>query len=154
MPRQASGSKPDGKPAGKPDGKPGGKPDGKPDGKKRVISKSQKAGLTFPVSRFNRYLKTTSGIKRVGGGAPVYLAAVLEYIAAELMEVAGNSTKKSKRKTISPDDISCSIRQDTDLNKLFSGHRVCVGDKLANVTAAIQCKVDQKQTNVATPGEA
>ena len=49
-----------------------------------AVSRSQKAGLEFPVSRVARYLKAGRYAKRVGSGAPVYLAAVLEYLAAEV----------------------------------------------------------------------
>jgi hypothetical protein len=43
-----------------------------------------KAGLQFPVGRIGRYLKQGRYSKRIGTGAPVYLAAVLEYLAAEV----------------------------------------------------------------------
>ena len=48
------------------------------------VSRSTKAGLQFPVSRIARYLKAGRYAERVGSGAPVYLAAVLEYLAAEV----------------------------------------------------------------------
>jgi hypothetical protein len=47
------------------------------DGKKSV-SRSAKAGLQFPVGRIHRLLKKGNYAQRVGAGAPVYLAAVLE----------------------------------------------------------------------------
>ena len=56
---------------------------GKPKGTK-AVSRSSKAGLQFPVGRIARYLKTGKYTERVGGGAPVYLSAVLEYLAAEV----------------------------------------------------------------------
>nr|BAJ99290.1 predicted protein [Hordeum vulgare subsp. vulgare] len=52
--------------------------------KKKAVSRSVKAGLQFPVGRIGRYLKQGRYAKRVGSGAPVYLAAVLEYLAAEV----------------------------------------------------------------------
>lgn len=58
---------------------------GKPKGTK-AVSRSSKAGLQFPVGRIARYLKTGKYAERVGGGAPVYLSAVLEYLAAEVTE--------------------------------------------------------------------
>lgn len=52
--------------------------------KKAAVSRSLKAGLQFPVGRIGRYLKKGRYAQRVGSGAPVYLAAVLEYLAAEV----------------------------------------------------------------------
>lgn len=52
--------------------------------KKKPVSRSAKAGLQFPVGRIGRYLKKGRYSQRVGSGAPVYLAAVLEYLAAEV----------------------------------------------------------------------
>lgn len=56
---------------------------GKPKASKSV-SRSSKAGLQFPVGRIARFLKVGKYAERVGGGAPVYLSAVLEYLAAEV----------------------------------------------------------------------
>jgi histone H2A len=41
-------------------------------------SRSNRAGLQFPVSRIHRHLRTGSYSERIAGGSPVYLAAVLE----------------------------------------------------------------------------
>jgi len=106
-------------------------------GKKKTKSKSEKAGLTFPISRINRYVKTKSGIKRVGGSAPIYLTAVVEYIVAEVMELAGQVTADASRKTISPEDLIKALRGDKELAKLFSGHAVFLGDKMTKVTETI-----------------
>ena len=51
---------------------------------KKSVSKSAKAGLQFPVGRVARFLKKGKYATRIGAGAPVYLAAVLEYLAAEV----------------------------------------------------------------------
>ena len=52
---------------------------------KKATSRSSKAGLQFPVGRIARFLKAGKYAERVGAGAPVYLSAVLEYLAAELI---------------------------------------------------------------------
>ncbi len=57
---------------------------GKGGDKKKAVSKSTKAGLQFPVGRIARYLKKGKYAERIGAGAPVYLAAVLEYLTAEV----------------------------------------------------------------------
>lgn len=61
----------------------GGRKGGGP--KKKPVSRSVKAGLQFPVGRIGRFLKKGRYAQRVGTGAPVYLAAVLEYLAAEVL---------------------------------------------------------------------
>ncbi|GAA5887008.1 hypothetical protein JCM5296_005222 [Sporobolomyces johnsonii] len=56
-------------------------------------SRSNRAGLQFPVGRIHRFLKKGNYAKRIGAGAPVYLAAVLEYLTAEILELAGNAAR-------------------------------------------------------------
>ncbi|PNX61844.1 histone H2A, partial [Trifolium pratense] len=51
--------------------------------RKKAVSRSTRAGLRFPVGRICRYLKKGRYAQRIGTDAPVYLAAVLEYLAAE-----------------------------------------------------------------------
>ncbi|KAJ4789876.1 Histone H2A [Rhynchospora pubera] len=54
--------------------------------RKKAVTRSVRAGLQFPVGRIGRYLKKGRYSQRVGTGAPVYLAAVLEYLAAEVLD--------------------------------------------------------------------
>ncbi|KAL8535794.1 hypothetical protein ACS0TY_011435 [Phlomoides rotata] len=58
---------------------------------KKAQSRSSKAGLQFPVGCIARFLKAGKYAERVGAGVPVYLAAVLEYLATEVwLELAGS----------------------------------------------------------------
>ena len=50
----------------------------------KAVSRSKKAGLQFPVGRVARFLKSGKYAERLGAGSPVYLSAVLEYLAAEV----------------------------------------------------------------------
>jgi len=82
-------------------------------------SRSAKAGLQFPVGRIHRLLKKGNYAQRVGAGAPVYLAAVLEYLAAEILELAGNAARDNKKHRIVPRHLQLAIRNDEELSKLL-----------------------------------
>uniref|UniRef100_A0A5F9CKJ6 Histone H2A n=1 Tax=Oryctolagus cuniculus TaxID=9986 RepID=A0A5F9CKJ6_RABIT len=77
---------------------------GKQGGKARAKAKtrSSRAGLQFPVGRVHRLLRKGNYAERVGAGAPVYLAAVLEYLTAEILELAGNAARDNKKTRIIP----------------------------------------------------
>jgi len=90
---------------------------------KRDLSKtrSSRAGLQFPVGRVHRLLRKGNYAERVGAGAPVYLAAVLEYLCAEILELAGNAARDNKKTRIIPRHLQLAVRNDEELNKLLSG---------------------------------
>lgn len=111
--------------------------DGSKDAKKSAVSKSSRAGLTLSIARLNKRMKSTGGLPRVGATAPVYLTAVLEYIAAEIMNLAAHECQKTKRKRITPEDLSLAIRADQQLNALCSNVAIYSGDKIKNISRAL-----------------
>uniref|UniRef100_A0A9L0JYM2 Histone H2A n=1 Tax=Equus asinus TaxID=9793 RepID=A0A9L0JYM2_EQUAS len=94
---------------------------GKQGGKARAKAKSRssRAGLQFPVGRVHRLLRKGNYAERVGAGAPVYMAAVLEYLTAEILELAGNAARDNKKTRIIPRHLQLAIRNDEELNKLL-----------------------------------
>jgi histone H2A len=120
---------------------------GKTAGKKSQ-TKSSKAGLQFPVGRIGRYLKKGKFATRVGAGAPVYLAAILEYLTAEILELAGNAARDNKKTRVIPRHIQLAVRNDEELNKLFGGVTIAQGGVLPNVHPSLAGKSSTKE---ATP---
>lgn len=105
---------------------------GKSSGKK-AVSRSHKAGLQFPVGRIARFLKAGKYATRVGAGAPVYLAAVLEYLAAEVLELAGNASRDNKKTRIVPRHIQLAVRNDEELSRLLGQVTIANGGVLPNI---------------------
>ncbi len=99
----------------------------------KSVTRSHKAGLQFPVGRIARFLKKGKYSERVGAGAPVYLAAVLEYLTAEILELAGNAAKDNKKTRIIPRHIQLAVRNDEELNKLMTNATISSGGVLPNI---------------------
>ncbi|CAG8554463.1 10194_t:CDS:2 [Acaulospora colombiana] len=97
------------------------------------VSRSARAGLQFPVGRLHRHLRNGNYAFRVGGGAPVYLAAILEYLTAEILELAGNAARDNKKSRIIPRHIQLAIRNDEELNKLLGHVTISEGGVLPNI---------------------
>jgi histone H2A len=100
-------------------------------------TRSSRAGLQFPVGRMHRLLRKGHYAERVGAGAPVYLAAVLEYLSAEILELAGNAARDNKKTRIIPRHLQLAIRNDEELNKLLSGVTIAQGGVLPNIQSIL-----------------
>eukprot|EP00798_Chlamydomonas_sp_ICE-L_P000575 gene575-biopygen313 len=114
-------------------------------GGKKSVSRSSKAGLQFPVGRVARYLKKGRYAERVGAGAPVYLAAVLEYLCAEVLELAGNAARDNKKTRIVPRHVQLAIRNDEELSKLLGSVTIANGGVLPNIHSVLLPKKSAKK---------
>ncbi|KAJ7118001.1 histone H2A [Mycena crocata] len=96
---------------------------GKVGGKSTSGKAAGNAGLQFTVGRIHRLLKKSNCDQRVSAGAPgessslpirlvivivnahlqsMYFAAVLKYLSAEILELAGNAARDNKKHCLVP----------------------------------------------------
>ncbi|XP_047661729.1 core histone macro-H2A.1 isoform X3 [Tachysurus fulvidraco] len=111
-------------------------------GKKKLTktSRSVRAGVIFPVGRMLRYIKHNLPKYRIGVGAPVYLAAVLEYLTAEILELAGNAARDNKKGRVTPRHILLAIANDEELNQLLKSVTIAAGGVLPNIHPELLAK--------------
>ena len=94
-----------------------------------VVSKSSKADLEFPVGRIGRHLRKGCYYKRYSDATAVYLAAVLEYLVSEVLDLAGSACKTEGRKRIVPTNIFSGIQNDDGFVELFSNIIISEGGR-------------------------
>ena len=74
---------------------------------------------------------------RIGAGASVFLASVLQYLTSEILEMAGDITTEKKMKTIMPKHIMLAIRNDEELVKLFAMTQISEGGNKQHIESAL-----------------
>ena len=78
-------------------------------------------------------------------GAGVYMGAVLEYLCAEILELAGNAARDNKKSRIIPRHIQLAVRNDEELNKLLGSVTIAAGGVLPNIHAVLLPKKKGKK---------
>lgn len=112
--------------------------------RKKGVSKHKRAGLTFPVSRVHRAFKKGNFSPRIGLGAAIVTTAALEYLAAEIFELAGKAAAANEKKVcsshfcfngnqrITPRYLMLAIKNDAELSK------VCLAPCSSNVVSFLR----------------
>ena len=104
---------------------------------KRATSHSAKAGLIFSVGRIHRHLKLGKYAARISAKAAVYLAAVIEYMVAEVLESAGVAAKTNRKTRITPRHITLAVRNDEEMDKFLIGVTIAAGGVLPVIHKAL-----------------
>lgn len=114
---------------------------------------SAKAGLIFPVGRIGSLLRRGQYARRIGATSAVYLAAVLEYLTAELLELSAKAVAQQKTKTlrITPRAVTMAVRHDEDLGALLKDVTLSRGGVVASVNKALTKKKASRKSSSATP---
>jgi len=113
-------------------------------GFKKRITKSRRAGLLLPVSRFQKRLKKGNYAPRVGRGAGIYMAATIEYLCFELLDLAANAAKDNNRKRITPRHIMMAIKNDDELNTLLRDVHVARAGVLPSIPQILLYTVKER----------
>lgn len=120
--------------------------------RKAPRTRTDRAGLVLPVGRIYGKLRRSGVANRVSAGAPVYLAAALEYIVSEVVELAGKSASEDKRHRITPRHILLAIQNDDELMKMFKHVTISSGGVLPNIHSALLPKRKTKSdSDVSVP---
>ena len=88
---------------------------------KKGISRQAKAGIIFPPSVTEKFLRRfDTSIIMVTHSAPVFMAAVIEYICMEILESASILAKEDRRIRITVSDIESAVKNDVELCRVFT----------------------------------
>ncbi|CAJ1031031.1 putative Core histone H2A/H2B/H3/H4/C-terminus of histone H2A [Leishmania utingensis] len=114
-------------------------------------SRSAKAGLIFPVGRIGQILRHGQYARRIGAAGAVYMAAVVEYLTAELLELSVKAATQSSKKPhrLNPRTLMMAVRHDEDLGALLKSVTLAHSGVVPSISKVIAKKGGKKSK--ATP---
>ncbi len=112
---------------------------------KGKMTSAAKAGLQFAPSRVRTIFKNEGNL-RIGKMGPIYMAAVMEYLLAEILELSGNAARDNKRQRITVRHIQLAVSNDEELDSLFKsmGLQLAKGGVIPNIHSCLLKKSKPK----------
>ncbi|XP_045644908.1 LOW QUALITY PROTEIN: histone H2A-Bbd type 2/3-like [Ursus americanus] len=92
---------------------------GSSSGQRRTRSRTARAELSFSVSHVERLLREGRYAQRLGSSAPVFLAAIIQYLTAKVLELAGNEAQNSGGTRITPALVDMAVHNHALLSGFF-----------------------------------
>jgi len=114
--------------------------------KSNKITTAKRSGLVFPPSRGRNLIEHNApkGIN-ISQLAGVYLAGVLEFLTADILELAGNVARDNRRTIITPRHLHLAIRLDEEFNMLFGKTGIAGSGVIPNIHAVLLQKKKPKK---------
>jgi len=104
--------------------------------KSNPSTKAKRSGLVVAPGLAERILRAKTTKSRIGQGAPVYFAAVLEYFSAEILELSGTAARDNKVARITPRHLTLAVQNDEELRLMFKDASLAAG-VLPNIHAVL-----------------
>lgn len=118
---------------------------------KKNKAREKHASLYFKICTTHSLIKKyITNDNSVFEDATVFLTAVLEYIALEILELSGNHARDNKKIQITPRDIFVIIKNDVELKQLFKGY--ILGTGVINGGAPKMKKIKDNILGITKPG--
>ncbi|XP_048963268.1 uncharacterized protein [Canis lupus baileyi] len=83
-------------------------------------SRSARAGLAFSVCQMERLLRAGRYAKRLGASAPIFLAAVIQFLTATVLGLAGDEARHRRTAYITPELVDRALHNHELLSGLFT----------------------------------
>ena len=110
------------------------------------VSAESRAGLQNSPSNVALIASRVTGGFPMTEAAAVYLAAVLEYITAEVLELSGNAARDNSKKLINCRHIHLAVLNDEELDTVFRDCEIRQGGVLPNIHKALSKKISAERS--------
>ncbi|XP_037009553.2 histone H2A-Bbd type 2/3-like [Artibeus jamaicensis] len=88
---------------------------------RRIRTRTSRAELLFSVSHVERLLREGHYARHLTSSAPVFLAAIIQYLTATVLQLAGNEAQRSGCRRITPELVDMAIHNNALISVFFEG---------------------------------